>query len=236
MKRLAALCLLLLLSVSIASSNNIKPLSPQEIVNKMMATYETCTSYIDEGQVSILFMDKYGNHTLITPFSTAFVRPSEFRFKFKTQDEENKWNHYIISMQENNVKAFWSINPDMSTPPNLNAALGRASAISRGSSITVPSMRMSEVDVYKQFTKLEQLQLVGEEPLNDKIAYKIEGIDPWNHKMSIWIDKETLLLIKIFETNQTSQFATESTTTYKPMVNVKVAEEKLAFDPTNTKK
>src|SRR5204863_4727355 len=149
------------LSVSIASSNSNPP-SPQEIVNKMMAVYANCNSYTDEGQVSILFKEKYGNRTAITPFSTAFVRPSEFRFEFKDRRGENEWNNYIISMKGNDIKTFWSIKPDMSTPANLNAALAGAAGVSSRSSTTVPSMLMPDVAAYNRFRLLNQLQLVGE--------------------------------------------------------------------------
>lgn len=234
MKRLAAICSLLFLSASIASSNSNNP-SPQDIINKMIAVYTNCSSYMDEGQVSILFKEKYGNRTAITPFSTAFVRPSEFRFEFKSRRGENEWDNYIISMKGNDIKTFWSIRPDKPSPPNLNSALATAAGVSSSSSLNIPGMMIPDMAGYNRFRLLKQLQLAGEEPLNDKIAYKIEGTDSRDNKVSLWIDKDTSLLLKVYEVRKINDFETETTTTYKPVVNVIVTDEKLAFNPTESK-
>jgi hypothetical protein len=235
MKRLVALCTLLFLFGSIAFSNSITPLSPQEIVNKMMDVYATCNSYMDEGQVSTLFIQKNGNRTVNRPFTTAFVRPSEFRYEFKDRRGENEWNNYIISMKENDVKTFWSIKPDMPNPENLRMAIAGATGISGGSANTVPGMLMPDVFGYNEFKMLSQLQLAGEEQVEGAATYKLEGTDSRGDKVSFWVDKEKLLLLKIYEARKIKDFETETTTTYKPSVNIMVATEKLEFKPVNTK-
>jgi outer membrane lipoprotein-sorting protein len=235
MKRLVALCSLLFLFVSIAFSNSSTPPVAQEIVNKMLAVYANCSSYIDEGHVSILFIQNSGKRTVLRPFSTAFVRPSKFRYEFKDRFGESEWNNYIVSMKGDEVKTFWSIKPDMPPPANLQMAIAGATGVSGGSAHTVPRMLMPEVLGYNKFKLLSQLQLISEEQVNGADAYKIEGTDSQGNKISFWVDKEKLLLLKIYEARKINDFETETTTTYKPSVNITVTEEKLEFKPANAK-
>jgi outer membrane lipoprotein-sorting protein len=235
MKRLVALCFLLFLFVSIAVSNSPAALSPQEIVDKMVAVYANCNSYTDEGQVSTLFIQKLGNRTMILPFTTAFVRPSEFRYEFKDRRGENEWNNYIISMKGDDVKTFWSIRPDRPSAPNLETAIGAATGVSGGSANTVPRLLMPDRFGYNRFKMLSQLQIISEEQVNGADAYKIEGTDSRGNKISFWVDKEKLLLLKIYEARKINDFETETTTTYKPSMNITVTEEKLEFKPANAK-
>ena len=77
---------------------------------------------------------------------------------------------------------------------------------------------------------LSQLELKGEQQVGDHIAYKVEGKDRRNNLITLWIDKERLLLLKIYETKTFEDFRTEQTTTYRPEINTNIPSEKLAFN------
>ena len=69
---------------------------------------------------------------------------------------------------------------------------------------------------------------MGEEEVNGSKAFKIEGLNLRNNAVTIWVDKGSMLLVKIYEKRKTEKFEAETTTTYKPQVNVEVVQEKLA--------
>ena len=47
--------------------------------------------------------------------------------------------------------------------------------------------------------------------------------------LTLWVDKDSLLIVQAFERSRHDGFETETTTIYKPQVNVTVAAEKLAL-------
>src|SRR5262245_40637691 len=59
-------------------------LSAEEILERMATTYAKCKTYQDSGCVTTTFFYADRQHTHKKPFSTAFVRPGQFRFEFKS--------------------------------------------------------------------------------------------------------------------------------------------------------
>jgi len=77
---------------------------------------------------------------------------------------------------------------------------------------------------------LSQLALIGEEKVGGRLTYKIAGLDWRGHKMTLWIDKESFLLLKTFEiVKPVNTQGAEQTTTYKPQLNTPISADKLAF-------
>jgi hypothetical protein len=179
MKRVSTLCLTLLLGTSLVYSQQRPTSSPQEILDKMVAVYASCSSYVDKGQVKTTFFENSGPRTTKRPFSTAFVRPSRFRFEFEDRGIDDRARHFQ--------------------------------------------------DTHRIQT-LTKLILRGEDQLGDRMAYWIEGRDWRNGLLAIWIDKESFLLLKIHEKNKLRDVVSESTTTYQPRINVKIAPAELAFN------
>ena len=65
----------------------------ENIMGQMASTYATCHSYVDEGEVRTVFLQQNGRRwTQVKPFSTAFVRPWEFRFEYKSRRGEDEWD------------------------------------------------------------------------------------------------------------------------------------------------
>jgi hypothetical protein len=199
----------------------------------MSLAYTSCSSYVDEGEVRTIFLEQSGRRTQIKPFSTVFVRPSDFRFEYKERRGEDEWNSYIIWKNAESVKTWWSIRPGVKSPQDLSFALGGAAGVSSNASTTVPALLMPELTLGHRIKSLSGLKLVGEEDIHGKSAYKIEGTDLLQDVMTLWIDKESLLIVRIYQKKKFENFETETTTTYKPQVNVEVAREKLAFNPTH---
>ena len=230
MRYFSILSLILFLFVGITYSTPKSQLSAQQIINDMTAVYAACTSYADEGEVTTIFIQTTGNSTNVKPFSTAFVRPSNFRFEYQDKRGKSEWNSYIIWKAEDSIKTWWSIKPEIQSPKDLTVALATAAGVSSGASTIVPSLLIPEVSMYNRFKFFSDLKLIGEEKINDKAAYKIEGTDLRKNIVTVWIDKEKLLAVKIFEKHKFDKFKTETTTTFKPQINIKIAQDKLAFN------
>ena len=58
-------------------------LTAQDMLDRMATAYAGCKSYIDSGVVETVFDVPDGKQqTEVKPFTTAFVRPDQFRFEF----------------------------------------------------------------------------------------------------------------------------------------------------------
>ena len=205
--------------------------SAEKIVERMASAYASCHSYVDEGEVRTVFLEQSGRRTQVKPFSTAFVRPSDFRFEYKSRRGENEWDTYVIWRGAETVKIRWSIRPDVESPKDLFFALGGAAGVSGLASVTVPALLMPELARGSRIKSLSELRFTGEEEVNGGKAYRVEGLDPLKNAVTIWVDEGSMLLVKVYEKRKFEKFETETTTTYKPQVNVEVTQEKLAFNP-----
>ena len=96
--------------------------------------------------------------------------------------------------------------------------------------MTVPSMLMVDLGDTHRIQTLTQLKLTREERIEDKTAYRIEGRDWQNNLLTIWIDKETFLLLKTREKKSFQDVEAEGTTTYHPQININISPDRLAFN------
>lgn len=229
MRRLSAVFSMLLF-VAVVCPARDGALSAEQILDRVISTYASADSYLDEGEVRTLYLSPRGNHTDVKPFSTAFVRPTDFRFEFKHRnDEDDEWQSYVVWRDGNAVKKWWSIDPGVKNVETLSLAIGGATGVSSGSALAIPSLLLPDF-VVKRYSSLTELKLQGEENVEGHAAYRIEGNDLGGRPLTLWIDKDSLLIVKSFERRKHDEFETETTTTYKPQVNVEVARERLAFN------
>jgi outer membrane lipoprotein-sorting protein len=226
-----------MLFVSSASTQQTSAPTALQIVDQMVSTYASCKTYQDTGEVRTTILDEKGKRTALMPFSTAFVRPANFRFEFRSRRGETEWDRYILWKQDDSVKSWWSIRPGIITDRSFSMSVSGATTISNKASLTVPSMLIPEELRANPIKALTGLNLVGEEKIGAQTVYKLEGQDFRGNTTTIWIDKQRLLLLQIFEkrkvskTNSNGEFETETTTVYNPQLNEDVPASKLAFDP-----
>jgi hypothetical protein len=230
MRKLLTIGVVVFLFGSVAYSSQEQPPSAKQIVDRMISVYASCNRYVDEGEVRTIFLEGARRRTVVKPFTTAFVRPSDFRFEYKDRFGEGEWNSYIIWKSGESVKTWWSIKSSVESPQNLAAALAAAAGVSSMASTTVPSLLMPEMARGNPINSLSDLRLIGEEKVNGSNAYKIEGIGFRKTTLTLWVDKESLLIVKMYRGVKFDTFETETTTTYRPQVDVDVAKEKLAFN------
>jgi len=103
--------------------------------------------------------------------------------------------------------------------------------VSRLASVRVASMLFGDLRQFKemQIQNLSHLSLVGEEKLNGRPTYRIKGLDWRQYELTIWVDKETFLLLKTYQIILPATNPSDETTTYKPEINKDIPARKLAF-------
>lgn len=214
--------------------------SDQELMNRMFASYACCHSYMDEGEVVTVFTGGEKRWPDTRPFSTVFVRPSDFRFEFGDRYRNDlEWERYIVWQGGESILTWWSVEPNVGSEPSLMLALAGATGVSSGSAMTIPHLLMPDTIRCKGIMSFAHWNLTGEETIGSAAAYKIQGNKHWHEhdgeshqcRFTIWVDRQTLLILQTFHSNQFEDFVAETTTTYRPQINAIVPSDNLAFNP-----
>ncbi|MDR3637208.1 MAG: sigma-70 family RNA polymerase sigma factor [Isosphaeraceae bacterium] len=208
--------------------------SPEQIIAKMVKTYATARSYEDEGEVTIVFTGPNGKRTVKRPFLTKFVRPKLYRYEFseRSGDGDDERNRFVIwsNAAPERSKTWWTLQPEIKEGP-LAMAIGSGTGISGGSSFTVPNLLMPESIPGLPLTGLRDLELIGEEAVDETPCDKIEGKNIRGDTQTVWIDRATSLVRKIFTAYTVPGSAIQQTTTYRPRVNVAIAPKQFQLKP-----
>ncbi len=227
---LVCITLVAFLTKTRATADEPKPADPSasEILDRMAKVYSNCKSYRDSGVVKTLFITRKSKWTNEKPFTTAFVRPNQFRFEFK-QGPSDKADRYIIWSNGKDVRTWWDLGRRLKKPESLDYALGVAMGVSARSSKTIPSLLMPEMDFETRLTDIDGAKRTGNAKLGEVDCFRIDGIyaeDP----ITVWIDRETYLVRQIDEKRVVNGVQTERTTTYDPSIDGPITDKMLAFD------
>ena len=235
-------------------------MSSEEILAAMADRYGGCHSYRDCGKVVTRFIGQSRPYSRIKPFKTAFVRPGQFRFEFRSRhgDAEEDWDRYIIWARGSEVLTRWDVRPGIRRLESLGLAVAGATGVSGGSSLTVPALLLPDEVGGRSLTELMEVQSLGDELLDGVMCSRLTGrfaprpVDaaqdeedredfirktgraPEHAEVSppiLWIDRESLLLRRLDERTRFETFRTEEVTSYGPAVDVAIADDELVFDP-----
>jgi len=192
----------------------------------MAKAYADCKTYRDSGVVKTLFIQNTGNRTVEKPFQTAFVRPDQFRFEYK--DEAAR--RYIVWSKGQEVQTWWDIKPGIAKPESLDFALAGATGVSGSSAHTVPRMLLPDKVSGRSLTDITDAKR-GEDGKLDKVeCFRVEGKFVGS-PITLWIAKDSYLVWRIDKQKAFDNFRTETTTTYDPVIDEKITDQMLDFDP-----
>ncbi|MFZ0748472.1 MAG: hypothetical protein WAM70_03855, partial [Pyrinomonadaceae bacterium] len=127
------------------------------------------------------------------------------------------------------IRSWWSIRPETKYYETLAQPVAEATGVSSMSAVLVPSMLFQNLMDRQIIQSLTDLSLVAEEKVNGRNSYRIRGKTVINTWFTIWIDKETFLLVKLFQKRNFGDQDVELTIRYEPKINLDVPSEKLAF-------
>jgi len=226
-KRVGTICLLLILTATLGHAQEKEDVSAKEVLDRMVSVYASCKSYLDKGRVKQVFPGARGR-VVMKPFTTAFVRPSHFRFEF-SEDNEITSQQFVAWRDIKSIRSWWSIQRETKNHETLGEPLRNATGISATSAIVVPSMLFQNLGDTHRVQQMTDLSFGTEEKVNGRPAYCIQGKDWLKDSVTIWIDKETFLLVKLFERKRSGGSEVDLTITYEPQINVEVPPGKLAF-------
>jgi outer membrane lipoprotein-sorting protein len=211
---------LLLITISIRPSSS-EPrqsrLTSRQILARMADVYANCSTYRDEGKVVSRFEE--------ISFSTEFERPFRFRFEY-TRSAPLRDRYVIWRTTSGDARSWWTIRRDLSDQP-MNLAIATATGVSAASSHHIPRLLMpDEVDGFSLgLDDWVDVAVPDEETVNGRACYKLSGHYPASPTtaLTLWIDKETFLIRKVF--------ANEATVTYSPQLNTPIEQSTFQFQP-----
>jgi hypothetical protein len=213
-----------------------------QIIDRMASVYANCRSYQDTGVFTTLFVTKTGNRTVAKTFTTAFVRSDRFRFEYKEElggtkpyrciiwsnwkDVRPWWNFWSARCE---IQTWWDVKPGIEKPGRFDYALAGVPAAGVSKLLLRRDMQFQEITAVMEAKLAEDGQLDGVE------CCRVEG--KHGHQLvTLWIDKKSYLVRRIntqFEVNppEGDSFHVEETTTYEPVIDEKIADKLLEFDP-----
>lgn len=227
MNKFRTSCVAVLLLVNLAHAQPAQQMSARQIMDRAAAVYASCRTYSDEGVASVDIRIGSYRSPRVQPFSTNFVRTSGFRYEFRMR-RGSEWDSYIAWKNGATEKSWWSFSQH---DEPVAKALSSFAKLSAGSAQTIPALLQPDLSpTGSVVNSLQSLRLEGEEKLDGRAAFKIEGeLD--GQKTKVWIDRQEFLILKIFQEEKGRGYSIETTTIYKPVVNVEIASDRLAFNP-----
>ena len=207
--RLVNLIIASLVVCSCAAVRGQTQSTPREIINAMLATYKTASSYQDTGSAIVVETDskpvQSAPHVgdILVSYRTYFVRPNMFRFDWKSPRTRLR----EASVWSNDGKKPYLWTPEVAahddsftfrTSKYLDMAIMDAGRSSAGAVWPLISLFIKEASVMSFADHLEmatELVLVREEPVDGEMCFAIKasfsGV-PW----TLWIAKQRKIIRK----------------------------------------
>src|SRR5262245_43749870 len=128
MTRLAITSVAIFLFTNLANAQQAGPMAAGEIIRRVSEVYASCTSYLDEGKEETKTTN-HGGLVSHSSFTTAFVRPSNFRFE-ESSTQPNGEKRQFIAWQAGALASVWPAGK-ISTSGRTAAESAYTSIISR---------------------------------------------------------------------------------------------------------
>jgi len=225
--------------------------SPAEILRRARWVYASCLAYQDRGEVvtRIAPVEQKG---LVDagrmPFSTAFVRPDRFRFEWAEAEAgpENEWQRALILWNAEGVRSSWSLGAAVESHATVHDPLHAHTGVSHCAALTVPTLLIPG-GMGRDPLADDGVTVRGRAHVGDRDCFELRK----SHELgtsALWIDCAAFLLRRIVETDELDRAAlekllkstgvelepdfpalrSETTTTYEPLVDVPIEEERFA--------
>ena len=94
--------------------------SADQVLERMGKAYAGCKTYRDSGVVKTEFVQAPGNFTSEKPFTTAFIRPDQFRYEFKDKRPDGHVSRFIVWKNGKDVASWWDIQPGVQKHESLD--------------------------------------------------------------------------------------------------------------------
>ena len=183
--------------------------TPREIINAMLATYKTASSYQDTGEAIVVETDPKPVQgaprvsQILVSYRTYFARPKMFRFDWKSprtrSREASIWSDGKKIYQWMPSVATRDDTFELSTREHLDMAIMDAERYSSGAVYPLVSLFIKEANVVTSFADIldmaTELALLKEESVEGEACYVIKANlsgAPW----TLWIAKQRKVIRK----------------------------------------
>lgn len=206
-------------------------LDARAILRGTARTYRASKSYVDTGTVQTVYVSLLRTRTAETHFKTAYVAPFDFRFESTMHDFENIAVNFIAWRSKEGVKSWLSVKPEIVEDiDSIERALDAGAGISRDSSGMIPGLIFPDMRLGGDIVKLADPVRLDDAQIDGFDCFQVQGTR-WPHKgpTTVWIDKKTFLIRKVYEEDEIKGATTQTTWFYTPAINVPVNADSLQF-------
>ena len=191
------------------------------IIESMVDIYRNCVSYRGEGSETTRFLELDGKHkwTNVDVFKTVFIRPD--RLRYELIDTDDSWGEKKIIHSDNTGIYEWK--------GSLHDVESFSMAFASPDPMRTPRLLTDTGGSWPD--NLHELSVPVEEEIDGNICLRINGKDHSGDEISLWIDKQTNLLKKIFKKNNFDDFRTESITVFNGEIDMDINDKELALRP-----
>lgn len=199
-----------------------------EILAKVTSVYAGCRTYSDEGSSRTAASIGGGRKTY---FRTSFVRPGNFRFQlWFNADKPNGAPPWVVWKSGDQIQAQGApAGTGVVRGLRFDTALARMAAFSGGGSVAIPQLLLPDAfRVVQLFSLIVDARVAGEEKINGRQAFRIEGTMA-GLPIKLWIDKSEYLVLRSYREVKLGNRQEESTVQYKPKLNVNIPPEDLTM-------
>ena len=204
----------------------------RDILRKTAQTYITSKSYTDTGTVQTIYKNSSSEWTGEVRFNTAYVAPVNFRFEASIRNLPGVESRYIAWRDQDEVRAWYSINPDIQESiTSLQSALDAGAGISRDSSGMIPGLLISGTKLGGDIVRLTDAVRLEDAQIDGFDCFQVQGFRWPNtgRPTTVWIDKASFLIRRVYEEQEIQGDTTRTTWFYQPAINGPVDGEALRF-------
>jgi hypothetical protein len=139
---------------------------------------------------------------------------------------------FIAWLDNNGVKTWSSLKNDPFTKvDSIQDALDGAAGISRDSSGMIPGLFFPGTKLGGDIIRLTSAERLEDARIDGLDCFQVQGFRWPNtgQPTTVWIDKESFLIRKVYEESKIKDGTTRTTWFYQPAINVPVKEDALRF-------
>ncbi|QDT00619.1 hypothetical protein [Adhaeretor mobilis] len=195
-------------------------ISANAILARSAETYRVAETYVDNG-ISITTIQRANGAKLqlVFEFHTAFERAKAFRFAFR----KNAFNlgfeaPYVVWHEGKQTMTNTGQKRGFVPVKSIGTAIAMLTGVSSGTSHNIPSLLMPGEIGGKRILSLAKMSPIKKKVLNNRDCYVLEGISG-TRQTTLWIDKESQLILRIDEAYTLDGEFRNKTTSYDPAIN-----------------
>jgi len=200
-----------------------------KLIEQVAEVYRTAKSYRDSGV--IIEYEKDGDtERERLKFKTAFVRPDRFRFEWAEPWPIGGTARRVVWSNEKETKTWWQIPLGRDFEDNdrsLGMAIAGATGVSHAAAHTIPALLIFSDVGGRTILDLVRPRIERDTTLEDRPVWVVAGIFADYYVMHVYVDKESLLIRRIDDSQREDHGLLDRTTTYSPELDPKVTDSDL---------